>query len=179
MEFVPLPLPGLVLLKPQVFRDQRGSFIKDYNRDLFLENGIDFIPQESFYSVSDRGVLRGMHFLAPESQYGKLVHCLKGSIYDVALDLRKSSPTYRQSWAGNLDDTRREAVYLPPGFAHGFYSLESDTIVSYLVSHGHDPSRYQGVHWNSFGHAWPCIKPVISERDRNLPPLPHFISPFA
>lgn len=178
MEFIPLSLPGLVLLKPKIFQDSRGHFIKTYSQNLFSSHNIDFVPQEAFYSVSPAGVLRGMHFQTPNAQYGKLVHCVKGQIYDVSLDLRKQSPTYGQSWGGKLDDVEREAIYLPPGFAHGFYSLKAEVVVSYLTSKVHDAGHDHGIHWNSFDHIWPCSNPIISERDSGFPPFSDFKSPF-
>jgi len=179
MEFIPLSLPGLVLLKPKIFHDGRGHFIKTYSQSLFSDHNIDLSPQEAFYSVSHAGALRGMHFQTPNFQYAKLVHCIKGRIYDVSLDLRRQSPTYGQSWGGRLDDVGREAIYLPPGFAHGFYSLETETVVSYLTNKVHDASHDHGIRWDSFGHIWPCSNPIISERDRGFPPFSDFTSPFS
>jgi dTDP-4-dehydrorhamnose 3,5-epimerase len=178
MEFIPLSLPGLFLLKPKILGDIRGNFLKTYSHGMFRENNIDFTPREAFYSVSKAGVVRGMHFQAPPSEYGKLVHCLKGRIYDVSLDIRVNSPTYGQAWSGQLDDVKREAIYLPPGFAHGFYGLEADTVVSYLVSHVHDSICDKGIRWDSFGHPWPCRDPILSERDKAHPPFSEFVSPF-
>lgn len=178
MEFIPLAFPGLVLIRPRIALDARGSFVKSYSRELFLKQGIDFVPQEEFYSISPAGVVRGMHFQAPPADYGKLVHCPRGRLHDVALDLRAGSPTYGQAWSGELDEVKREALYLPPGFAHGFYALEAETTVTYLVSHGYDPALDGGIRWDSFGHTWPGDKPVISARDSILPPFHEFSTPF-
>jgi len=178
MTFHPLPLPGLVLIKPNVPADNRGSFVKSYHRDLFLRNGIDFVPQEEFYSVSRAGAVRGMHFQIPPSDHGKLIHCTRGRVYDVVLDIRKGSPTYGQSWSRELDDVTCEAVYMPSGFAHGSYSLEDKTIVSYSVSSVHEPRHDMGIRWDGFGHAWPCQDPILSERDKRHPTLDEFKTPF-
>jgi dTDP-4-dehydrorhamnose 3,5-epimerase len=178
MEFIPLSLPGLILIRPKISKDVRGHFLKTYSHSLFRKHHIDFDPKEAFYSVSDAGVLRGMHFQAPPAQYGKLVHCLKGRIYDVSLDIRVNSPTYGRAWSGQLDDVQRAALYLPPGFAHGFYSLEAETVVSYLVTHIHDPASDQGIRWDSFSHIWPCLDPTLSKRDKAHPSFSEFVSPF-
>jgi dTDP-4-dehydrorhamnose 3,5-epimerase len=178
MQFVPLALPGLVLIQPVIHRDDRGYLVKSYRSDLFLKHGIHFTPREEFYSVSRAGVLRGMHFQSPPSDYGKLVHCVHGRFHEVILDLRAGSPTYGQVWSGQLDDVKCEAVYLPPGFAHGFFSLAPETIVAYSVSHIHDPSLDQGVHWDSFGHVWPSTTPVVSPRDCAFPAFSKFATPF-
>ena len=179
MKFIALPLPGLVLIQPRFSSDDRGSFVKNFSRDLFLKNGIDFTPREEFYSVSHSGVLRGMHFQAPPADYGKLVHCIRGRFHDAVLDIRAGSPTYGQVWSGEFDDVRHEALYLPPGFAHGFYALEPETIVSYSVSHVHDPALDRGIRWDSFGHKWPAADPVVSTRDRGLPAFGEFSTPFS
>lgn len=178
MDFIPLPLSGLVLIKPNIHQDNRGIFVKNYHRDLFLEHQIDFTPKEEFYTISGAGVLRGMHLQASFAELGKLVHCSKGQIYDVSLDLRNGSPTYGQAWGIKLDSVRRESIYLPPGFAHGFYTLEPDTIVHYSVSQVHAPLHDLGISWNSFDHDWPCADPILSDRDKSHPPLSDFLSPF-
>ena len=179
MTFHPLPLPGLILIKPAIPTDNRGLFVKHYHRGLFLDRGIDFIPKEEFYSISHAGVLRGMHFQAPPSDYGKLIHCVRGHVHDAVLDIRKGSPTYGQTWNGQLDDVGREALYLPPGFAHGSYSLTPDTIISYSVSSHHDPGLDQGILWNSFGHKWPSQAPILSDRDQRHPRFDEFSTPFS
>lgn len=178
MDFIPLSLPGLILIRPILAQDNRGFLIKNYSYDLFLKHGINFVPKEEFYSISQAGVLRGMHFQIPPGDYGKLVHCARGRVYDVALDIRAGSPTYGQAWGGELDDVRREALYLPPGFAHGFYSFAPETIVSYSVSHVHHKDLDQGIRWDSFDHAWPCPNPVISPRDGSLPTFQDSTTPF-
>jgi dTDP-4-dehydrorhamnose 3,5-epimerase len=179
MEFIPLSLPGLILIRPKVVHDARGAFVKNYSLESFRKHGRDFRPKEEFYSVSHGNVLRGMHFQAPPSDYEKLVHCIRGAIYDVVLDIRKDSPTYGQTWSGQLNAVRCEALYLPSGFAHGFYSLEPESTVSYSVSQGHDPGLDQGICWDSFGHGWPCTNPIISSRDRALPAFSDFSTPFS
>jgi dTDP-4-dehydrorhamnose 3,5-epimerase len=178
MEFIPLPLPGLVLIRNIIHKDNRGLFIKIYNRDIFRLNGIQFVAQEEFYTISRANVLRGMHFQVPPADYGKLVHCVRGSVYDVTLDIRKGSPTYGQCWSRRLDDTGREAIFIPSGFAHGFYSLTPDATLSYSLSKGYEPSCDCGILWDSFGHVWPCRDPILSERDRGLVAFDDFDTPF-
>jgi dTDP-4-dehydrorhamnose 3,5-epimerase len=178
MTFSSLPLPGLRLIQPRQFSDLRGSFVKTFQQDLLLQNGIDFTPREEYFSISEAGVLRGMHFQAPPAAYGKMVYCLRGRIHDVALDLREGSPTYGQIWSGELDDKTRAILYLPPGIAHGFYSPEGGGIVVYSVSETHQPALDLGIRWDSFGHNWPCQNPILSERDRKFPLLAEFSTPF-
>jgi dTDP-4-dehydrorhamnose 3,5-epimerase len=179
MTFHPLPVPGLILLRPILPSDSRGFLVKTYQQDLFLENGIDFVPKEEFYTVSHFGVVRGMHFQAPPAEYGKLVHCVHGRVLDVVLDLRRGSPMFGRTWSGELDSIRRETLYLPPGLAHGFCSLAPETLVSYSTSHVHDSRQDLGIRWDTFGYAWPCAEPILSSRDRTLPSFQGFTTPFS
>lgn len=179
IEFVPLALKGLVLIRPVFVEDNRGAFVKNFSEEAFSQAGINFTPKENFYSVSKQGVLRGMHFQAPPFAYDKLVYCVHGRIHDVVLDIRIGSPTYGQVWSGELDALRGDALFLPPGFAHGFHALEPDSIVAYSVSEVHNPKSDLGVHWDSFGHSWNCGHPIVSARDHALPRLEDLANPFA
>jgi dTDP-4-dehydrorhamnose 3,5-epimerase len=119
-----------------------------------------------------------MHFQAPPKAYHKVVHCIKGRIHDVALDIRKGSPTYGQTWSSELTGENHAAVYLPPGLAHGFYCLENDSIVIYIVSAAHQPDFDQGIRWNSFNHRWPGNDPIVSTRDSSNYLFAEYNSPF-
>ena len=178
MELVPTELPGLQLIRPPVFRDQRGSFVKTFHADQFRELGLNFEPREEFFSTSGRSVLRGMHFQLPPAAHAKLVYCLLGSVLDVVLDLRKNSPTFGRSCARELSAANREMFFIPAGFAHGFLSLEDNTTMVYQTSTVHSPAHDAGVRWDSFGFDWPVKVPVLSERDKNFPALCDFSSPF-
>jgi dTDP-4-dehydrorhamnose 3,5-epimerase len=178
VERISTNLDGVFLLRPDIFRDHRGLFVKTYQTKMFADLGIAFIPKEEFFSISNRNVVRGMHFQIPPYDHAKIVYCLNGSILDVVVDLRKSSATYRQCWASELNDKSRELVFIPRGCAHGFLSREDGTLVVYATSTEYSPEQDKGVRWDSFGFDWQCTKPILSERDTSFPPLGAFASPF-
>jgi|SRR5450756_1717029 len=178
MELVPTELPGLQVIRPRVFRDHRGQFVKTFHAPQFRELGLDFTPREEFFSVSAKGVVRGMHFQVPPAAHAKLVYCVSGGVLDVVLDLRKNSPTFGRCYARELSAINREMFFIPVGFAHGFLALQPDTTMVYLTSTEHSPAHDTGVHWNSFGFDWPDKNPILAERDKNLPALSGFPSPF-
>lgn len=172
-------LPGsALLLEIPRFEDRRGSFSKIFARELLRSAGIDMEVREVYYSVSKRNVIRGMHFQAPPVHHAKLVTVACGSVRDVILDLRKDSPDYGKSAAVLLSADKASALYIPPGFAHGFLSLEDHTLMQYLVSSEHSPEHDAGIRWDSFGYDWGISDPVISERDSTLIPFGSFTSPF-
>ena len=176
--FEMLPIQGLRLYHPKVASDMRGAFVKTYHRPSFANEGFDFDAQEEFYSTSARGVIRGMHFQIPNHAQAKEVTCLRGSILDVVLDLRLDSPTYGQHWSIELSAKKPAVLHIPVGFAHGFLSLEDDSLVHYRCSTPHSPDHDCGIRWNSFGFVWPVANPVLSERDRAFPEFGEYDSPF-
>jgi dTDP-4-dehydrorhamnose 3,5-epimerase len=178
MELIPTELPGLNVIRPKIFQDARGSFVKTFHRDVFLQLGLDFEPHEEFFSTSAKGVLRGMHFQLPPAAHAKLVYCISGRVLDVVLDLRKSSPTFGRCVARELNSTHREMVFIPVGFAHGFLALEDGATMVYQTSTVHSPMQDAGVRWDGFGFDWPVKQPVMSERDQKFPALCDFASPF-
>lgn len=179
MEFVDLPLNGAKLITLPCFEDERGAFVKTFNDTAFMEKaGIQFDLKESYFSISQAGVIRGMHFQLPPYDHAKIVFCPKGAILDVIVDLRSSSPTYGRFEAQVLSGANNKAYYIPKGFAHGFKSLEHGTLTYYLVSSGYHQASDTGVRWDSFGFDWDCEHPVLSERDRSFPALETFRSPF-
>ncbi len=137
-----------------------------------------FIPRESFYSTSRRGVLRGMHFQTPPHSHAKLVYCIRGSALDVVVDLRKSSPRYGAAASAELSEKNHQQLFIPTGLAHGFLALESDTVLVYMTTTVHSPSHDMGIHWDSFGFDWGTEAPTLSARDARLPTLGAFDSPF-
>lgn len=171
-------IAGCVALEYPVWKDQRGSFIKTFNKSLFqsLELEADFT--ECFYSISEQRVLRGMHFQRPPADQAKLIYCLGGRILDVALDLRRNSPTMGECATFELSADCYSALYLPRGIAHGFYVRESPAMVVYHVSSEYDPICDSGIHWNSFGFDWPDKDPILSSRDSAFVHLKDFESPF-
>jgi dTDP-4-dehydrorhamnose 3,5-epimerase len=178
MELVPTELPGLHIIRPKIFQDARGSFVKTYHRDTFRELGLDFAPREGFFSTSSKNVLRGMHFQLPPAAHAKLVYCIAGSVLDVVLDLRKNSPTFGRNCVRELSAAHREILFIPAGFAHGFLALDDGATMIYQTSTAHSPVHDAGVRWDSFGFDWPVKTPILSERDKKLPALRDFQPPF-
>lgn len=178
MTFAELELPGCYEIQLPRFSDARGSFTKTVSTSRFAEHGLrtDFL--ESFYTVSEANVLRGMHFQLPPADHAKLVYCLAGSILDVGLDLRVDSPTFGRYSASEISAARNNAVYLPSGIAHGFYVLEAPAVTLYHVTTEHDPKLDTGIAWDSFAMDWPTKNPVLSGRDAAWPKFADFKSPF-
>lgn len=175
LTFAETEIPGVVVVEPEPALDERGSFTRLYYREEFAEYGIDFVPvQVSASSNTRRGTLRGLHFQAPPLPEAKLVSCIRGSAFDVAVDLRTDSPAYGR-WAGvELSAASRRAVYLPPGCAHGFETLEDETELLYLISELYEPSLQRGIRWDdpALEIELPAEPIVISERDRSFPDFP-------
>jgi len=158
--------------------DHRGSFVKTFHASSLRENGIDFELKESFYSVSVKNVIRGMHFHHPPFDHDKIVFCTEGSIMDVALDLRKNSSMYGKAVCAELSFENNKALYLPKGFAHGFLTLSERATTFYLVSGEYNKTADDGVLYDSFGFDWDTIDPILSDRDRSFVSLSSFKSPF-
>ncbi|WP_040548998.1 dTDP-4-dehydrorhamnose 3,5-epimerase [Pedosphaera parvula] len=171
-------LTSVFVLKPRVFEDQRGSFVKTYNENLFEELGIPFKPREEFFSVSHKNVVRGMHFQLVGAAHDKLVYCPLGKVLDVVVDLRKWSKNYGKTMSRELSGSNREMLFIPVGFAHGFLALEDNTMMVYQTSTVHSPQHDAGFLWNSFGFDWPVQNPILSDRDKAFPALKDFQSPF-
>lgn len=172
MKFVPLPLAGAYLVEPERIIDERGSFARVWCGDEFAAHGIAMqAVQASVSRNAQKGTLRGLHFQWPPSQEGKLVRCERGRIHDVAVDLRPDSPTFTRHYACELDALSGRALYIPPGFAHGFQTLEDDCDVHYTMSDAHRPELAGGVRYDdpAFGIAWPLPAARIALRDRTCP----------
>ncbi len=172
-EFVPLALPGLVLIKPQVFGDGRGFFLELYKHSEFLRAGIDEHLVQDNYSRSSAGVLRGLHYQKNPKAQGKLVTCIRGGIYDVAVDIRRGSSGFGK-WAGvELSEENRYLLYVPPGFAHGFQVLSAAAEVIYKCTEEYSPVDDRGIIWNDpeIAIAWPLADPLLSGKDRLHPRL--------
>ncbi len=153
-------------------RDARGAFLRSWCRDTFAAAGLDFTPvQASLSETTHRHTLRGMHLQAPPLEEQKLVRCLRGIVFDVALDLRPSSPTRLDHVAVVLDAAVGNAVFIPRGCAHGFLTLTEDVLMEYLIDTPHVPASARGVRWDdpAFAIPWPAVPEVMSERDRDWP----------
>ncbi|MDO9085539.1 MAG: dTDP-4-dehydrorhamnose 3,5-epimerase [Anaerolineaceae bacterium] len=169
MIFNELPLTDLFLIKPRIFEDDRGFFYESFHQGKFQINGIDINIVQQNHSGSKKNILRGLHYQIKNSQ-GKLVRVLKGEVFDVAVDLRKSSPTFG-CWEGiNLSDENKNELWIPPGFAHGFYVLSNWVEVEYSTTDFYDPQSERTIIWNDpeLNIKWPIPdgeKPILSDKD--------------
>lgn len=176
-QFTPI-LNGAFIIDLPAFYDDRGSFVKTFHATTLAGQGVKFELKESYFSLSKKDVIRGMHFQTPPHQHAKIVFCPQGAILDVIIDLRKGSPTFGQYHAQELSAENHKAYYIPEGFAHGFKSLTDDAITYYLVSSEYSKEHDTGILYNSFGFDWGVEQPVISERDLSFPALGEWESVF-
>jgi dTDP-4-dehydrorhamnose 3,5-epimerase len=170
--FMPIPLPGAVVIEAERHEDQRGFFARTWCAREFEMHGLN--PRLVQCSVSfnkQKGTLRGMHYQTAPHAEAKLVRCTMGAIHDVVIDLRPTSPTYKEHAAVVLTAENRRMLYIPEGFAHGFQTLADDTEVFYQMAEFHSPNDSRGVRWDdpAFGIVWPDDDRVMSERDRTYP----------
>ena len=174
-------IEGLLLIKPRIFEDDRGFFYESFNETKYkeiLSAEIQFVQDN--ISVSKKNVLRGLHFQKPPFAQGKLVTVLRGSVMDVAVDLRKESKTYGQYQLVELSENNKLQFWIPAGFAHGFCSLEDDTIFSYKCSNYYSPQHEETIMWNDPDLAidWKIINPIVSDKDKIGKYFNTFDSPF-
>lgn len=167
MMFLPTSLPGVVVIEPKVFEDERGFFMETFQQPRFAAAGIELPFVQDNHSRSQRGVLRGLHYQLRHAQ-GKLVRAVRGEIFDVALDLRRGSPTFGR-WEGfTLSDRNWRQLYIPPGFAHGFCVVSDGADVLYKTTDVYHPEEERTVVWNDPALAirWPVSAPTVSARDQ-------------
>jgi dTDP-4-dehydrorhamnose 3,5-epimerase len=165
MDIISTNLDGVFEIQNRKFEDQRGLFVKTFHEDVFRDKGLETSFKESFYSVSKKGVLRGMHFQLPPDDHAKLVFVTDGEILDVAVDIRKDSSTFGQYFSTKLSSGNAKSLYMSKGFAHGFLTLSESATVVYMTTTVHTPKSDAGIRWDSFGFNWGVTNPVISERD--------------
>lgn len=170
MEFVPTQIPNVLLIKPKVYEDPRGFFMETYREDRFLAGGIPANFVQENHSRSQQGVLRGLHYQIKNTQ-GKLVRVISGEILDVAVDIRRSSPTFGK-WVGIiLSAQNRHQLYIPEGFAHGFYVLSASAEVVYKVTDYYAPEWERSILWNDphIGIDWHLagVEPILSQKDKD------------
>ena len=165
-------LDGVVLIEPAVHGDERGFMLESFRRERWRQLGADAEFVQHNHSRSARGTLRGIHFQTEPGQ-AKLVRCPRGEILDVAVDLRRNSPTYGQWEAHRLDDLKHRQLFVPVGFGHGFVVLSEEADVAYQVSSYYDPATEAGIAWDDpeIGVDWQVSKPLLSERDKSAPTL--------
>lgn len=178
MRIVKTDFNDLILIENFNASDSRGTFVKTYNQDFFLENKIQFKIKESFLSINSKNVIRGMHFQKPPFDHSKLVFVSRGSIIDVVVDLRKKSPTFLKTYNVKLSSENNFGIFIPKGFAHGFKSLKNDTQVNYFVDSVYNKDYDTGILYSSVCYDWNIIKPIISKRDLTFEALKKFNSPF-
>jgi dTDP-4-dehydrorhamnose 3,5-epimerase len=180
MDVITTPIPDLLIIQPKVFEDERGYFYESYNKASFEKHGIfaDFVQDNQ--SLSQKGVLRGLHFQNPPFAQGKLVRAIKGAILDVAVDLRKNSETYGRHFDIELNEKNKTMLWIPPGFAHGFLTLTNDTIFSYKCSNIYNKESEDSIDWNdpTLGINWGIIDPILSEKDKKAKTFIEFKSLF-
>lgn len=172
-EFTPLSIPEVILIKSRVYSDNRGFFLETYKRTDFARAGVAKYFLQDNHSFSRRDVLRGLHYQIEPFAQGKLIRCVKGHIFDVAVDIRKGSPTYGKWVSAELSDINHYLFYVPPGFAHGFCVLSSTAEVSYKCSCEFSAEHDRGIIWNDpeIGIDWPVSSPVLSPKDEAHPLL--------
>ena len=174
IEITDLPLKGAFIIKPSEFFDSRGAFYKIYTEEVLLKKNLKPYFAEEFITTSKKGVLRGLHYQEEPFAQGKLVHCLRGEMYDVIVDLRKNSDTFEKWTSVVISEKNRFTVYIPPGFAHGFLALGEDTHTLYKTSKRYSPEHERGIRYDdsALKISWPDISPkIISEKDQKWPRL--------
>lgn len=165
------PLAGLLVVETDCFQDERGFFTESWNARDFRSAGLDASFVQDNHSRSARNVIRGLHYQDARAPVGKLVRCTRGTVYDVAVDLRAQSPTFGQWYGLELSAGNRKQLWIPAGFAHGFAALEDACEVQYKQTGYYRPDREGGIVWNDpdLAIAWPVAGPILSDRDRDLP----------
>ena len=188
MKKIAEPIPGLILLEQQSFKDERGWFQEDFSLQKLKALGIETPPlAQTNRSQTRAHTLRGLHFQAPPHGQAKLVWCPSGHLVDVAVDIRKGSPTYGQGYAAQLSDENHRALYVPIGFAHGFYAITQCQLQYAVFGAGYNKASEGGLRWNASGIDWEQILPYVrqwsgepsaNERDATFPSLEELVSPF-
>ncbi len=176
MKFIPTPFEDLLLIEPKVFNDERGHFFESSNENEMIRNGIKGPFIQDNQSVSNSGVLRGLHFQKHPHQQGKLVRVVKGRVIDVVVDLRKDSKTFGKHFSVELNEKDKIMLWIPVGFAHGFVSLEDNTIFLYKVTEYYHPSSESGIIYNDIelNIDWKIKEPLVSPKDKILPSFKEF-----
>ena len=172
-QFHRLEIPDVILVEAQRFGDDRGFFLETFKRSAFAAAGIDEAFVQDNYSRSAQSVLRGLHYQIHPSAQGKLVRVVRGEVFDVAVDIRRGSPTFGQWVSMRLSETQSRMLYIPPGFAHGFCVLSEHADLCYKVTAEYAREHERGILWNdpAIGVAWPIAEPVLSTKDAQLPLL--------
>lgn len=170
MQVVALSIPGLKLITPTLFRDERGFFFESFSKEGYEKHGFDVSFAQDNASFSCQGTIRALHYQSSPGQ-AKLVTCVQGKIWDVAVDIRPKSPTFGKWIAVELDDQTHQQLFIPVGFAHGFCVLSKTALVHYKASSPYDPQTECSIRWNDpdLNISWPVVNPVLSVRDQTSP----------
>ena len=181
MNIISTKIEGVYLIKPKIFYDDRGSFFESFNMKVFQKETnqkINFVQDNQ--SVSSKNILRGLHFQKPPHAQAKLVRVIRGSVLDVVVDLRKKSKTYGEYILEELSEYNNHQLFIPKGMAHGFLTLEDNTIFTYKCSEFYCKDAEDSIIWNdnSIGIKWPGSKPLLSKKDQNAKKFSSFVSPF-
>jgi len=180
MEVFKTRIEGLLVIKPKIFVDDRGCFFESWSQESFAENGLDLTFVQDNQSLSNKGVLRGLHFQNPPFAQGKLVQVIRGSVLDVVVDIRKESSTYGQNFSIELNEKNKTIFWIPPGFAHGFIALEDDTIFSYKCTGVYNMASEDALVWSDkdLNIDWRSTNPLVSEKDLVAGNFKNFVSQF-
>lgn len=180
MEIIETRIPGLLIIKPEVFEDDRGYFFESYNKDKFESAGIEINFVQDNESKSQKGVLRGLHFQNPPYAQGKLVRVMRGSVLDVAVDIRKDSPTYGQWDSIVLSGDNKMMYWIPAGMAHGFLTLEDYTVFFYKCTNTYNKDYEGSIRWNDpdLNIDWGFNEPILSKKDKTAPLFKNLDSKF-
>tara|TARA_B100001778_G_C18577632_1_gene625791 strand:+ start:1223 stop:1765 length:543 start_codon:yes stop_codon:yes gene_type:complete len=180
MKVINTPLDGLLVFVPEIYEDDRGYFFESWNKKIFKELGLNYEFYQDNQSLSKYGVLRGLHFQNPPHAQGKLVRVVKGKVLDVVVDIRSDSSTYGSHYKIELSETNKLIFWIPPGFAHGFITLENDTIFSYKCTSVYNQQSEQALLWSdkTLNIDWQIKKPIVSQKDQNAIKFLSFKSKF-
>lgn len=178
MKLISTQLEGVYIIEQDVFKDQRGAFVKTFQRSFFTSHGLECNFCENYYTKSHEDVVRGMHFQTPPHDHAKLVTVIQGTIIDVILDIRRASPTYGQHVEIELSRENRRSIYIARGLAHGFGTLSDSAIAYYMVTTEYASDHDKGVRFDSFGYEWPITTPILSDRDLSHVSFGQFATPF-
>jgi dTDP-4-dehydrorhamnose 3,5-epimerase len=178
--FKKLSIPDIILVEPKVFSDERGFFMESFRNSIFKKNGINTNFIQDSLSHSKKGILRGLHFQKNPKAQAKIVTVVRGEIFDVAVDIRKNSPTYGKWISEILSGHNHKSLYIPEGFAHGFCVLSDNVDILYKVNEEYSPEEERGIIWNDsqINITWPIEKPIIQERDAKLTNLENIDNNF-
>ena len=180
MEVIETGLEGLLVIKPKIFADNRGYFFESYNKNTFLNAGINPEFVQDNQSLSQKGVLRGLHFQNPPHSQGKLVRVINGAVLDVAVDIRKKSKTYGKWYSLELNENNKWMLYIPPGFAHGFLTLQDNTIFSYKCTNTYNKASEGCILWDDkdLNINWNIVNPSLSPKDLEGTAFKNFVTLF-